>query len=149
MTYLNKSFLKIVYKHRHRHIDIQQFRGESNTQFGFRETLGTRETLFPVQFLFQRYRDHGYGVFLKRQIQFCDVCLKHNEIAQHNKMIEISRKAGIGKKDLRLITNLYWQQAVSIKVNGNQAGNSVILYIFNLRSYDIFNMALGLRTLKF
>lgn len=144
MSHLLKLFLKIIHKRIYRRCE----ENISETQFGFREALGTREALFAVQVLFQRCRDVGCDVY---------VCLidyqKAFDKVQHNKMIEVLRTTGIDEKDLRIIINLYWHQTASIRVEGDYSEDISIRRgvrqgcvlsptLFNLYSEYVFGKAL-------
>lgn len=72
----------------------------SNAQFGFRDTMGTREALFRVQILFQRCRD------VNCDVNFVDY-EKAFDMVQHNKLIKVLQDAGLDDKDERIIINLY------------------------------------------
>lgn len=117
-------------------------------QFGFRNAVGTREALFSAQVLFQRARDVGCDAY---------VCMidyqKAFDRVQHGKMMEILQKTGIDNRDLRIISNLYWNQTASVRIEGEQTEEVRILRgvrqgcilsptLFNLYSEHIFREAL-------
>lgn len=57
MSYVLKLFIKIIRERIYRKLDVQL----SNTQFGIRNELGTREAVFAIQVLIQRYREVKVG----------------------------------------------------------------------------------------
>jgi len=67
-------------------------------QFGFLNEVGTRETLFSVQVLFQRCRDVNCNVF----VSLVDYQKAFDRV-RHDKMIRILEEIGIDEKDLRII----------------------------------------------
>lgn len=81
-------------------------------QFGFFNSVGTRETLFSVQFILKRCRDVNCSVF---------VCLvdyqKAFDRVRHDIMIRTLEEIGIDE-DLRIIANLYWNQTAVFKMEG-------------------------------
>jgi len=83
----------------------------SYTQFGFRNSVGTREAIFSLQVLILRARDvnhYIYACFIDYQKTFYRV--------EHDKLIKILEATGIDKEDLSIISNLYWNQTCAIRV---------------------------------
>lgn len=144
MSHLLKLFLKIVHRRIFKRCEEQL----SPNQFGFRDAVGTREALFAVQVLFQRCRDVNcdiYACFIDYHKAFDSV--------QHDKLISILEDVGIDDKDLRVITNLYWNQSAHISVEGETSDEVEIKrgvrqgcilspMLFNLYSEQIFREAL-------
>lgn len=94
----------------------------SNTLFGFRNAMSTREAIFSLQVLFQRTRDvnqNTYACFIDYQMVFDNV--------KHDKLIEILDKVGVDKGDLRIISNLYWNQIAVIRVKRELSEDVIIL----------------------
>uniref|UniRef100_A0A8D9BKL9 Reverse transcriptase domain-containing protein n=1 Tax=Cacopsylla melanoneura TaxID=428564 RepID=A0A8D9BKL9_9HEMI len=60
MSHALKIFLRII----HNRIYTKLEAHISNTQFGFRNSLGTREALFSIQVLIQKCRDVEHPVYL-------------------------------------------------------------------------------------
>lgn len=69
-------------------------------QFRYFNAVGSRETLFSVQVLFQRCKDVNCNVF---------VYPKAFDRVRHDIMIRILKKIEIGEKYLSILTNLYWR----------------------------------------
>ena len=109
MSHVLKIFLKII----HNRIYKKCEENISETQFGFRKGLGTRDALFALQILVQRCWDVNKDVYLC----FIDYEKAFDRV-QHSKLIEILKNTGIDSKDLRIITNLYWNQTANVKIEG-------------------------------
>jgi len=120
----------------------------SNTKFGFRNAMGTREAIFNLQVLFQRARDVNqkiYACFIDYQKAFDNV--------KHDKLIKILDNVGVDKGDLRIISNVYWNQRAVIRVDeelseeilikcGVRQGCVLSPLLFNIYSEFIFREAL-------
>ncbi|KAL1447598.1 hypothetical protein WDU94_009869 [Cyamophila willieti] len=140
MSHLLKIFLKVIHGRIYKKCEEQI----SDTQFGFRRAVGTREALFSIQVLFQRCRDVNcdvYACFIDYQKAFDRV--------QHSKMMEVLEKVGLDHKDLKIIANLYWNQVASVKLEdectedvqilrGVRQGCVISPVIFNVYSEYIF-----------
>lgn len=90
MSHLLKLFLKIIHQRIFKICEEQM----SNTQFGFRNAMGTREAIFSLQVLFQRASDVNqniYACFIDYQKAFDNV--------KHDKLIEIlDNNVGVEKE---------------------------------------------------
>lgn len=144
MSHLLKVFLKIIHKRIYRMCE----EGLTETQFGFRDALGTREALFAIQVLFQRCRDVNCDIFAC----FIDYQKAFDRV-QHGKLIKILQQLGLGGKDRRIITNLYWNQVAHVRVEGDvseeleirrgvRQGCVLSPLLFNVYSEKIFEEAL-------
>uniref|UniRef100_A0A8D8Y176 Craniofacial development protein 2 n=3 Tax=Cacopsylla melanoneura TaxID=428564 RepID=A0A8D8Y176_9HEMI len=144
MSHILKLFLKVIHRRIYRLCEDEI----APNQFGFRNAVGTREALFSVQVLFQKCRDVSCDVY---------ACLidyqKAFDRVKHEKMIEILKKTGIDGKDLKIISNLYWHQTASLKIEDENTDEVEILRgvrqgcilspsLFNLYSEHIFREAL-------
>ena len=109
MSHVLKLFLRIIHQRIYRRIEEHL----TNTQFGFRNGLGTREALFSMQVLIQRCRDVNCEV----HICFIDFEKAFDRV-QHSKMIEVLQRIGLDDKDIRFIANLYWNQRATIRIDG-------------------------------
>uniref|UniRef100_A0A8D9EV91 Craniofacial development protein 2 n=1 Tax=Cacopsylla melanoneura TaxID=428564 RepID=A0A8D9EV91_9HEMI len=144
MSHLLKLFLKIIHRRIYRLCEEEI----APNQFGFRNAVGTREALFSVQVLFQKCRDVSCDVY---------ACLidyqKAFDRVKHEKMIEILKQTGIDNRDLKIISNLYWNQTAVLRLENEHTEEVAILrgvrqgcnlspILFNLYSEHIFREAL-------
>jgi len=144
MSHTLKVFLKII----HQRIYKKCERDISDSQFGFRQGLGTREALVATQVLVQNCYD-----------QRKDVCLcfidyeKAFDRVQHYKLMQLLKKLDIDQKDIRCIENLYWHQTARIKLGDNMSNTIQVRrgvrqgcvlspLLFNLYSEAVFQGAL-------
>lgn len=98
MSHTLKIFLRII----HNRIRQKCEEDLEETQFGFRNALGTREALFALNILLQKCRDQRKDVYM------CFVDFeKAFDRVQHIKLINILENKDIDGKDLRVIKNLY------------------------------------------
>lgn len=144
MSHLLKIFLKIIHRRIYRLCEEQL----SETQFGFRNALGTREALFAVQVMFQRCRDVNVDIYAC----FIDYHKAFDRV-KHDKLINVLEKIGIDDKDLQIIINLYWNQSAYITIDGDNSeeieirrgvrqGCVLSPLLFNIYSEQIFNESL-------
>lgn len=144
MSHVLKIFLKII----HARIYSKCEDNMGNTQFGFKNGMGTREALFSMQVLVQRCRDVSVDVFAC----FIDY-EKAFDTIQHGKLIEILKKLNLDERDIRIIMNLYWHQKAKVTVDGEVSDQIEIMrgvrqgcvlspLLFNLYSEAIFQEAL-------
>lgn len=145
MSHVVKVFLKIV--HGRLYPKLEQY--ISDTQFGFRNGVGTREALFSLNVLVQRSRDVGCDVFSC----FIDFEKAFDRV-NHQKLIEILQEHQIDDKDLRIISNLYWNQKAFVQVEGMESEKFMVSQgvrqgcvlsplLFNVYSEKLFQEALG------
>ncbi|KMQ95932.1 endonuclease-reverse transcriptase [Lasius niger] len=144
MSHVLKLFLKIIHAKIYRKCE----ENTSETQFGFRNSLGTREALFAMQVLIQRCRNMNCDVFAC----FIDYT-KAFDRCQHQKIILDLRRVGVDDKDIRVIANLYWNQRARVRVEdrlteqveihrGVRQGCVLSPTLFNIYSEEIFAEAL-------
>jgi hypothetical protein len=144
MSHVLKTFLRIIHTRIYKKCEFQM----SDTQFGFRNGLGTREALFALNVLTQRCRDMNVDVYAC----FIDY-RKAFDCVNHQKMIEILRTTGVDEQDLRIISELYWHQTATIEIEhttsediqirrGVRQGCVLSPLLFNLYSESIFREAL-------
>lgn len=144
MSHVLKIFLRIIHSRVYGRIEEHI----SETQFGFRNNLGTREALFCIQVLVQRCRDVDHPVFTC----FIDFEKAFDRV-KHDKLVKILQEVGIDDRDLQIIKNLYWNQQASVKIGQNTSETIAIRrgvrqgcimspLLFNLYSEYIFREAL-------
>jgi len=144
MSQALKAFLYII--HERIYPKLEQNLGE--TQFGFRNGLGTRDALFGLQVLLQRCRDYNITVYLC----FIDFEKAFDKV-KHNRLIEVLHKHQVDDKDARIICNLYMKQKASVMFEnqftdeieikrGVRQGCVLSPLLFNAYSEEIFKEAL-------
>lgn len=114
MSHALKIFLKIIQSRIYKKCELDI----SDSQFGFRKALGTREALFATQTLIQKCLDHQKKVYLC----FIDYQKAFDRV-QHGKLLGELQKLNLDGKDLRIIQNLYWNQEATLKYLDNRTKN--------------------------
>ncbi|KAI5734561.1 hypothetical protein M8J77_007970 [Diaphorina citri] len=118
MSHTLKLFLKIIHLRIYEKLEA----GISDSQFGFRSGMGTREALFAVNILIQRCLD------LNKDIHACFIDFeKAFDKVQHEKLKQILIQKNINTKDIQIITSLYWNQTAKIKVEEGLSEDIMIL----------------------
>ncbi|XP_077301158.1 uncharacterized protein LOC143921680 [Arctopsyche grandis] len=147
MSHTLKILLKIIQERIRRKCENMI----SDSQFGFRRGLGTREALFCMNVLLQKCRD------FKKRIYICFIDFeKAFDRVEHDKLIHALNQTGIDAKDIALLKNLYWNQSAVVKVEdletlkveisrGVRQGCVLSPMLFNLYSEMVFNQAVDSR----
>lgn len=144
MSHALKLFLRVIHGRIYNKLDEHT----GYTQFGFKKGLGTKEALFAVQVLIERCRDVNTSVYLC----FIDFS-KAFDLVNHEKLIEALAASGIEAADLRIISNLYWNQTAKVRIKNSTSENVSIKkgvrqgcilspLLFNVYSEEIFRRAL-------
>lgn len=144
MSHTLKIFLKIIQQRIYKKCE----RDISDSQFGFRQGLGTREAIVATQVLVQNCHDQ------RRDVCLCFIDYeKAFDRVQHHKLMQLLKRLDIDQKDIRCIENLYWNQTAQIEVDNNMSNTIQIKrgvrqgcvlspVLFNLYSEAIFQEAL-------
>lgn len=144
MTHTLKAFLNVIHNRIYRRLEEDI----SDTQFGFRNGLRTREALFALSVMSQRCLDINQDIY---------ACLidynKAFDRVRHDQLIEILLRKKLDLRDIRIISNLYYDQKVIVRVedrtyeeieirSGIRQGCILSPILFNLYSKSIMNKAL-------
>ena len=107
MPHITKIFLRVILNRIKMRINIEV--GEE--QFGFRAGSGTREGIFCLIVLAQKYIEVNRDLY----VCFIDYAKAFDRV-KHFELIECLTSIGIHGKDSRIISNLYWHQKAAIRV---------------------------------
>ena len=108
-----KLLLKIILKRNQ--VLLNENSGE--TQFGFKSGSGTRDAIFTMRIITEKCLEKGKDLY----VCFIDYAKAFDRV-QHQKAFECLRNTRMDSKDLRVITNLYWNQRACIR-NDNEVSD--------------------------
>lgn len=117
---------------------------EVTPQFGFKKGMGTRNAIFTLRTVMERYLEINKEVHMV----FIDFA-KAFDTVKHEKMVEVLKQQSMDKNDINLISKLYWCQSAAIKLEGAisrymdikvgvRQGCVLSPELFNLYSENIF-----------
>lgn len=109
MSHTLKLFLRIIHNRIFRKLEEEI----SDTQMGFRKGLGTREALFGMNVLLQRCLDMNQDVYAC----FIDFEKAFDRV-RHEQLIQILKNKNLDSRDIKIISNLYWNQKATVKIEG-------------------------------
>lgn len=145
MSHLLKIFLRIIHTRIFKR--LEELSGD--TQFGFKNGMGTREAVFCLNTLMQNCLDQRKEVFMC----FIDY-EKAFDTVKHDILIRHLHTANIYYNDVRIIKNLYWNQEARVQISqqditekfevlrGVRQGCILSPMLFNLYVENIFLEAL-------
>lgn len=107
MSHTLKILLKIVHTRIRNKLEMDI----SSTQFGFRNGVGTREALFSLNVLTQRCLDVNQDLY----ICFIDYNKAFDKV-KHDQLIDLLKNKNLDRQDVRLISNLYYNQRATVKI---------------------------------
>ena len=88
-------------------------------QAGFRKNSGTREGIFNLKMIVEKY------IETQKDIYACFIDYsKAFDTVNHEKLIECLKTTDIDQSDIALIANLYWEQDTKIRI-GNDMSESL------------------------
>lgn len=114
MSHVTKLLLRILLTRIKKKINAEV----NEEQFGFRKESGTREAIFTIRNIIERYIEKKKTIY----ICFIDYAKAFDRV-QHQKLITSLKNIGIDGKDLRLIANLYWDQTATVRVDGDTSAS--------------------------
>ena len=117
ISHASKIMLKVL--HRRLEAKAEEYLGED--QFGFRRGKGTREAIAMMRVLSERNIEHNQDIY----VCFVDFEKAFDRV-MWEKLMEILKKIGVDWKDRRLIAELYMNQEVTIRVNGEESSPGTI-----------------------
>lgn len=107
MSQVLKILLKIIQARIYHKCEADQ----SDTQFGFRKGLGTREALASLLMLLQKCRDMRKDVY----VCFIDYEKAFDRVNYTVLLLTLLQKKGLDKQDIEFIRNLYWNQEAKVR----------------------------------
>ena len=105
--------LKIILKRNQ--VLLNENSGE--TQFGFKSGSGTRDVIYTMRIITEKCLEKGKDLY----VCFIDYAKAFDRV-QHQKAFECLCNTRMDSKDLRVITNLYWNQRACIR-NDNEVSD--------------------------
>ena len=117
MSHLLKVILKVILLRNRQKIEKEI----SNLQSGFTSGKGTREGIFNMRMICERYcnvNKNIYACFIDYEKAFDRV--------NHELMIKCLQDIGMNGKDIRLIVNLYWTQKAYIQLEQDLSDEIII-----------------------
>jgi hypothetical protein len=117
MSHVLKVILKVLLNRNRKKIENEI----SSLQSGFMSKKGTREGIFNMRMLCERYCEMSkdiYACFIDYEKAFDRV--------NHEIMIKCLKDIGLNGKDIKLIVNLYWTQKAYIQLEQDLSGEIMI-----------------------
>ncbi|GFO01727.1 endonuclease-reverse transcriptase [Plakobranchus ocellatus] len=88
----------------------------SSKQFGFMPDKGTRNAILTLSMLMERC------IEMSKDLHLCFIDYsKTSDKARHVELFRMLEKLDIDGKDLRLFSNLYWDQTASVRIEGEHS----------------------------
>ena len=110
MCHILKLLLTIILKR----ISIKIDSNVGREQAGFRRNSGTREGVFNLRILVERYLEMSKNVYAC----FIDYS-KAFDTVKHTELIKCLQTTDIDENDIAVISNLYWQQKTKIRIDND------------------------------
>ena len=108
MCHVLKLLLTIILKRVKEKINVEV----SGNQAGFRQGCGTREAIFSLKIISEKYIEMGKNIYAC----FIDYS-KAFDTVNHEKLIECLKKVDIDENDIALLSNLYWEQLTKVRID--------------------------------
>ena len=107
MSHVLKLILRVIVERNDRRIEQEI----SDSQSGFRPQRGTREGIFNLRTIIERYLEVDKSIY----ICFIDYEKAFDRV-YHTEIMKSLDRIGIDGKDLNIIRNLYWNQRAAIRL---------------------------------
>lgn len=117
MSHVIKVILKILLNRNQQKL----FNESGNYQFGFKKGSGTREAIFCMRMITEKCLEKGKDIYCC----FIDYAKAFDRV-HHLQLINCLEQIGIDGKDLRVITNLYWQQKACVRIEEETSNQTAI-----------------------
>ena len=114
ISHAAKIVLKILNKRIQAKVESIKYLGED--QFGFRKGMGTRDAILVLRVMNERSIQHGLDVY----ICFVDYEKAFDRVVWQ-KLLSTLIRLGVDERDKRLISNLYLNQEVMIRIEGEDS----------------------------
>ena len=147
MSQVTKLLLKIVMDRMKGKIEAEL----DDAQSGFRQGKGTREGLLNLRLICERHLEVQKDVY----ICFLDY-EKAIDRVRHEPLMQCLSEIGVDGKDIKIIRNLYWDQAASVRImnelseeiriqRGVRQGCAASPTLFNLYTEKIFRHIINMK----
>lgn len=108
MSQLGKIILSVIRNRIRQKID----NCVSEEQYGFRKGKGTANAIFALRMVTER------SIEMQKDVYMCFVDFeKAFDMVRHEDMVRMLQEIGLDNKDIRLLSNLYWDQKAAVKVD--------------------------------
>ena len=108
MSQITKIILKVILNRIKRKLKPEI----AEEQYGFMKGKGTRNAIFIMRMLTER------AIEVQRDVYMCFLDYeKAFDKVRHTDMIEILQRLNLDGKDIRIITNLYWNQLAAVNID--------------------------------
>ena len=117
MSHVTKALFKVILERNKAKIDWEV----SPTQSGFRRGMGTREGIFNLRTINERYLAKHKDVY----ICFIDYQKAFDRV-KHEKLCEVLTAMNFDGKDVRIVANLYWGQVAVVRTKKGNSRNITV-----------------------
>jgi hypothetical protein len=106
MSHITKILLKVIQERIQNKINLEL----EEEQFGFRKNSGTREAIFCIRMIIEKYIEVDKPIYAC----FIDYTKAFNRV-RHERLVQCLKDIHLDNADIRLICNLYWEQTAVIR----------------------------------
>ena len=113
MSQMSKIILRVIMMRMRRRI----LENVEEEQYGFRKRKCTRNAMFVLRTIIER------AVGMQKDVYLCFIDVQKTfKTVRHTQLVDMLKEIGIDGKDLRVVTNLYWNQKAAA-VRGERSAN--------------------------